>query len=212
MLEIRSYSVGPLATNSYLLISSQTSSTLLFDPGDDGDFLSQEIISHSLALEGILLTHAHFDHLLGLLPLHLNFPSAPIYLHEADEFLYRQAVASAIHWVGQGYSPDPPPSLNPHTLLNSLSGKLKISSAFSPIVIPTPGHTPGSVCYHFPEDNLLFSGDTLFAGAVGRTDLSYSRPLDLATSLAKLKHLPGGTQVYPGHGQPTTVKQELDLL
>lgn len=194
------HQVGPLSTNSYL-VSDHESQAFLIDPGDDGDYLSEQITRQNLSLSHILLTHGHFDHVLGLLPLHLNFPDADIYLHPADHFIYQQATSSATHWVGQGYSPDPPP---PFTSTTSLPSNLEL--------LETPGHTPGSVCFYDRNNNWLFSGDILFQGAVGRTDLSYSSPLKLANSLQRLTNLPGDTIVYPGHGPSTTLSQEIKNL
>lgn len=219
MPKVKVFPVGPLSTNCYLVSSNGKACLrrqgILIDPGEDGDFLSNQILEENLDLQAILLTHGHFDHVLGLLPLHLNFPSVPIYLHPTDHFLYKKAVSSAKHWIGDGYSPDPPPSVkglsSTGDLANDQVGTPKVggeSLLFSLTVLPTPGHTPGSVCFHFPQDNLLFSGDTLFKNAVGRTDLSYSDPDALKTSIKTLSQLPPDTVVYPGHGNPTTIGDE----
>lgn len=199
MPRVQVFPVGPLETNCYLL--SSEGQGILIDPGEDGDFLSEKLTHQNLTLEAILFTHAHFDHILGLLSLHLNFPQAPIYLNQADHFLYKKAASSAVHWVGEGYSPDPLPPVT------SVSPTLP-EIVNSPVLIPTPGHTPGSVCFYFPANNLLFSGDTLFKNGVGRTDLSYSDPNLLKSSLKALLKLPKETIVYPGHGNSTTIMEE----
>lgn len=195
-MELLTFSVGPLAANCYLLWNETTLEATIIDPGDDGDFLSEKIIALGLNLKQILLTHGHFDHVLGLLPLHLNFPEAKIYLNQEDKFLYDQAEKSAKHWV-PGYSPDPVPD----NLVTTPPDLVK--------TIATPGHTPGSVCYYLKAENWLFTGDTLFQGSVGSTNHKYSSPLKLSQSLAKLKQLPGETVIYPGHGEPSTIKIEL---
>jgi len=77
--------------------------------------------------------------------------------------------------------------------------------------LPTPGHTPGSICFYFPEDKIIFTGDTLFAGAIGRTDLSYSSKGDMKTSLKLLASLPEEVTVYPGHGEETIIANEIGI-
>lgn len=201
-LEIKTYTLGDLATNCYLLWSPQTEQAALIDPADDGGFLSEEIVRAGLHLEKIILTHGHFDHVLGLLEVKLNFPEASIYLHPADHFLIQQAVQSAAHWLHRQVDPVPLPDQE------LLPGETIDLADQTFTILHTPGHTPGSIVLYSQEQGLMLSGDTLFKQAVGRTDFRYSSPQDLKLSLAKLFRLRAETLVLPGHGEATSLGEE----
>lgn len=203
MLTIRTLTVGDLESNCYLVSDSISRDTLIIDPGDDADFITDTITNEKLKPIAIILTHGHFDHVLGCLELKLNF-DIPIYLHKNDEKLYTSANQSALHWLKKKTLKVPP--------INRFikeGNEIKVGEE-KLIVIETPGHTPGSVCL-YDGNKYLFTGDTLFKDAVGRTDFSYSKPLQLIKSLAKIKKLPPETIVYPGHGEPTTTTKELSF-
>lgn len=171
-MEITTLTVGPLQTNCYLLSHSQTNQTIIIDPGEEADFITQEIIQKKLKPTLIFLTHGHFDHVLGSLELKLNF-NLPLALHPKDLSLYQKAPQSALHWINQSGAPVPPPDI-------LLSPEDTLPSPFSDFtVIHTPGHTPGGVSLYSSQHNLLFSGDTLFHQGVGRTDFSYSSSSNL---------------------------------
>lgn len=217
MLSIQTLTVGDLQTNCYLVSSGDE--TLIIDPGDDADFITDTITNEKLKPTAIVLTHAHFDHVLGCLELKLNF-NIPILLHKNDLKLYSSANRSALHWLKKKTLRVPPIDQ-----FIKEGDEIKVG-AEKLTVIETPGHTPGSICLFstFPSpgertprgwpDGLprggrnatptLFTGDTLFADGVGRTNFSYSQPLQLTKSLAKLFRLPSETIIYPGHG-PTAI-------
>lgn len=175
--------------NCYLFFDPQTRDCAIIDPGDEGDFITEEILRLQLKPVCIILTHGHFDHCLACLELKLNF-NLPIYLNPQDVFLYQNAAKSAAR-----FSSAPPLKLPPS---QSLPNSLKIGSAML-TVIHTPGHTPGSVClYSKPH---LFSGDTLFADSVGAVDHAYSSAKDLQKSLKTIRKLPSGTECFSGHGE-----------
>ena len=200
MLNIQTLTVGDLTANCYLVTDPATSDTLIIDPGDDADFITETIINQKLKPTAIILTHGHFDHVLGCLELKLNF-NLPIYLHQADAKLYTSANRSAAHWLKKKSLKVPPVDqfIKEGDEIKIGSEKLK--------VIETPGHTPGGISLYDGTKN-LFSGDTIFKDGVGRTDFSYSSPLQLTKSLDRLFKLPGETTIYPGHGEPTTVGVE----
>ncbi|MCL4208717.1 MBL fold metallo-hydrolase [Patescibacteria group bacterium] len=202
-LIIQSYCLGDLATNAYLVWNKKTLNATLIDPADSGDFLSEEILHHQLKLEKIVLTHGHFDHCLGLLEVKLNFPNAPVLMNSEDQFLIKNAQKNAKHWLNREVDPVPIPD-------QDLARKTDIEIAGVNFeIIPTPGHTPGSVSFYSLEEKVLFSGDTLFKQAVGRTDFSYSSPEELKLSLKKLFVLPKETKVLSGHGEETTIGAEV---
>lgn len=197
-LEIHQYTLGTLDTNCYLLHHPGSHTVWIVDPADDGDFLSEEVERLGAQPGAIILTHGHCDHVLGLLPLRLNYPDTPIYCHPDDHFLIERAQESARHWFG--YTPDPVP-MPTHTLA---AGQTIELGAVEFEVLEVPGHTPGSVALFAQHQNepapLLISGDVIFKNGVGRSDFSYARPLQLERSIATLLALDPHTLCLPGHG------------
>ncbi|MEK7064489.1 MAG: MBL fold metallo-hydrolase [Patescibacteria group bacterium] len=191
MLSIKTLPVGDLTANCYLV--SNGNKCIIIDPGDDADFITETIANEKLTPIAIVLTHGHFDHVLGCLELKLNF-DVPILLHKNDLKLYSSANQSALHWLKKKTLKVPPVDQ-----FIKEGDKIKVGGEVL-TVIETPGHTPGSICLYDGTKN-LFSGDTIFKDGVGRTDFSYSSPLQLTKSLDKLSKLPKETIVYPGHGE-----------
>lgn len=220
MLAIDKLTVGDLEANCYLVSSEVSPRTvarrdssevipirnecIIIDPGDDADFIADTITHEKLKPTAIVLTHGHFDHVLGCLELKLNF-GIPIYLHEKDKKLYSSANQSALHWLKKKTLKVPPIDR-----FIKEGDKIKIGDE-QLTVIETPGHTPGSLCLYDGKRN-LFTGDTLFKDGVGRTDFSYSRPLQLIKSLDKLKKLPESTIIYPGHGDSAILSETGSLI
>lgn len=203
-LHYTSFTLGELATNCILLWDDSTNETVIIDPAASGDFIVQEVLNRQLTPTAIWLTHGHFDHVLGLLEVATAF-DLPIWLHQADTFLLAQAAASAQHWLH--ITPDPVP---PATHFWQEGDQLWVGN-HQCTVLHTPGHTPGSVSVYSETNDVLVSGDTLFKGTIGRTDFSYSDPKQMQKSLKKLLALPPATLVLPGHGEATTIKNELTL-
>ena len=202
-LRIESFSLGPLQTNAYLVMEENGSRAFVIDPGMGPEKLLKRIEASGAAVEAIVLTHAHFDHMAGVEAVR-KAAGCPVYLHdlEADWMTDARKNGSA-RW------PDvtPPIAAEPaeHALEDGMTLKL-IGLEFR--VIHTPGHSPGSVS--LLHGSHLFAGDVLFRQSVGRTDLPGGRAADLEHSIrGKLYKLPPDTRVYPGHGPQTTIGYEM---
>lgn len=202
---VKKFTTGPIDTNSYLLICPSSKSAVVIDVGQDS---AQELNSyaerHQLKLEKILLTHSHWDHIAGLSHLK-NHLDIPVYVHQDDEnnIINPGSDGLLLFIPIQGVKVDH--YLKDEEVINT--GDLRIK------VIHTPGHTPGGVCFYLEEQKMLFSGDTLFQEAIGRMDLPTAcSPLKMIESLKKLETLPQETIIYPGHGEKTTIKQELSNI
>jgi glyoxylase-like metal-dependent hydrolase (beta-lactamase superfamily II) len=202
MLCYESFTLGPLDTNTYLLWDAESTAAIIVDPADDGEFLSSVILEKQLSLQAIWLTHAHIDHVLGLLELKLNF-GVPVYLHPADDFLLKQAHQSAKHWFKKTIPPLPPADVE----LEAGSTVHLGSTQF--MCLHVPGHTPGSIAFYCEADGTLLGGDVLFAHGVGRTDFSYASILDLRSSLSTLAQLPNNITLMPGHGESLNLGEAL---
>ena len=186
--------VGGFEVNCSIL--SENGKAWIVDPGQEADCIIDLLAKKGLEPAAVLLTHAHFDHIGAIPGLLGKFPDLSVYVHEKDVPMFG-------HPLNQ-LPPEYPSFAKPKNLksLESLGGLGGLE------VIETPGHTPGGVCYYFPKDKLLLSGDTLFAGSVGRTDLPGGDMATLMDSLRKLVTLLDDTLVIPGHGSHTTITAE----
>ena len=204
-MEIKTFEVGSFGTNMYLV--SGESGLLLIDPACSSLY-EQQMLYRSVNEAGltILATHGHLDHLWGAAWACEQWHT-PVLMHEAD-IPMAKAMQAQYDLFGIGGTPVPfplePLPLNPSIHHSAAEPRLIPSLK----ILPTPGHTPGSVCFYFPEDKVLFSGDTLFQMGYGRTDLPGGDIQQLWHSLDLLLALPPETVVYPGHGAPTTIAAE----
>ncbi len=190
--------VGNLGTNCYIVKYSDCRDAVVIDPGADLTVIQDALHRADAVCRLILLTHGHFDHILAVGDLRNS--KAPVAIHERDaHMLTERDMFSAII----PYDPRP---FEPAEYTFSKEGEYSING-FDFYVIPTPGHTPGSVCYVF--DGMMFTGDTLFKNSIGRTDLGGDEDA-MMRSLRALRNLPGDYDVYPGHDRPTTLQDERD--
>lgn len=180
--------LGAYQTNCYLVWQEGCKRCLLIDPGYVSPAVMQQLTQRDLHLEAILLTHGHFDHVGGVRAL-AEATGCRVFLCKEDAALPEAWTGGPLYYTGFYAEAD-------HLTIADL--------AFT--VLHTPGHTPGSVCLLF--DEALFSGDTLFAGSCGRTDLPGGNSAQIMNSLARLAALPGDYPVFPGHGESTTLSQE----
>ena len=199
MLNVYTLTVGPLQENCYLLFDADTRQAVLIDPGDEAARIIAAL--DGCELTAIWLTHAHFDHIGALAEVHRKF-LVPVYLHPDDRKLFNQAAESAAFF---GLTLEQP-VLTPLPLLHNQTLTL---AAHEATCLFTPGHAPGHMAFYLPAQNLVFAGDALFQGSVGRTDLPGSDPAQLLASIRrKLLALPDETRVLPGHGPETTIGAE----
>jgi glyoxylase-like metal-dependent hydrolase (beta-lactamase superfamily II) len=209
MLRIITLSLGQLQTNCYLAYDDQTKETLIIDPADDGQYILSQINKHDLKPTAIIATHCHFDHVLASLELKHTL-QIPFLVHSTDKFLLKQTQSSARHWLN--IKVDPPAQPDGYIDNQTDLKKFLKANSYKLKAIHTPGHTPGSVCFYSRKDNLMFTGDTIFAnGSIGRTDFSYSSSKDLAKSIKKIFTYPDETTIYPGHGKTSTIGTEKQI-
>lgn len=202
-MEVRSMVLGVVGTNCYCLINKDSKEAIVVDPGDKGEMIAEQIRKNDLVLKAILLTHGHFDHIKGADALRAE-TGARIYALDAEQRLLMDPslnLSNSMGGFGGGYTVAADEFVRDGDILE-LAG-------FSIRCIATPGHTAGGVCYYIASENLLISGDTLFAGSVGRTDFPTGSMSELIKSAKeKLLVLPDNTIVLPGHGEETTIADE----
>lgn len=199
-LIIKHYVVGPVQTNCYFAIHTETKETLIIDPGASPKQLAQKAKDEGCKPVAVLLTHGHFDHATGAEELAEEF-DIPIYAHEAEQEVLEDEQKNASWMMGENQTFHADIFLKDEQEMD-LAG-------FHIRVLFTPGHTQGGCCYYFPYEDVVFSGDTLFAASVGRTDLPTGSASQLIRSInSKLMTLPDNTSVLTGHGDPTTIETE----
>ncbi len=194
----RSLEVGELATNCYLFYDEAGRQCLVIDPGAEAEAILAWIAEQKLLPQAVVLTHAHPDHLEAAAAVTGHF-RIPLWVHEADEKLLSSPAGrdlAAMFGVK-------PPAVN--RLL--VDGDRLRAGSLELEVVHSPGHSPGSILLH--GAGLLFTGDTLFKGDVGRTDLPGGSEDDLRRSLDKIREFPPQTVILPGHGPASVLEQEL---
>ena len=199
-MKVEKFVTGIISTNCYLAINEETKQAVVIDPAACPSYLMSHIKSEGLNVEAILLTHGHFDHIMGIDGFLSEF-DVPVYVHEDDADAMEDPVLNQSSTYTSGYTFGKARYLRDRQTLE-LAG-------YTFQVIHTPGHTKGGCCYYVASEDVLFSGDTLFQNSVGRTDFVNSSTSDLVHSVReKLFLLPDDTIVYPGHMGETKIGHE----
>ncbi len=195
---IRNLVVGPLESNCFVIADEKTREALVIDPGDEPDKILDFITGNNLEVKYIVCTHAHFDHV-GAVPEIKKETGAKIIIHRDELDMYQRSKDLAALWT---YELDPLPEPDIFVVEGD---KLEIGDVKFEI-LHTPGHSPGGICIY--GEGILLTGDTLFAGSVGRTDFPGGDIEKLKRSFKKLMALPDETKVLPGHGPQSTIGNE----
>ena len=195
------FSVGPIQENCFLFRRDGSDRALIVDPGDEAERLLAAIDELGVALDGILLTHTHFDHVGAVAPI-ARATGAEVWVPEIEKGVLAD-IDSYVPWPEFG-------PFESWDAEHTLTGGEKLELAgFEIDVLFTPGHSPGHVTFHVPDEQAVFSGDVLFQGSVGRTDLPGGDPQVLMETLKTLAAtLPDETVVHPGHMGITTIGAE----
>ncbi len=188
MTQVYTLPLGAYQTNCYVVHPEGRNDCIVIDPGYEAGEILRFLDSKGLTLNAILLTHGHFDHVGAVRDL-VAVTDCPVYLHPEDTAMPPQMTAGPLYYT--------------HSLTG---GETLLLCGLTIGVLHTPGHTPGSVCFQI--GTLLFTGDTLFAGSCGRTDLPGGNWQTIKKSLAFLRNLQAPYQVFPGHGEATTLEKE----
>jgi glyoxylase-like metal-dependent hydrolase (beta-lactamase superfamily II) len=199
-MDVRMFTVGPVAENCYLLRRDDSDRALIVDPGDEAERILRPVQELGLTVEAILITHCHFDHIGAVAPV-ARETGAPVYCPQIEV----PVLADIMSWVPGPFGP-----FESYEADETVAGGETLELAGLELdVIFTPGHSPGHVTYSVRDEDAIFSGDVLFQGSVGRVDLPGG---DWETLLESIRTLvdahPAETAVYPGHMGPTTLGAE----
>nr|WP_291234329.1 MBL fold metallo-hydrolase [Frisingicoccus sp.] len=199
-LAIRMMVLGPVQTNCFFLINEDTKEVLVIDPADHAQKIIEWMKSENLKPVAILLTHGHFDHIMGVEGIRKEY-GIPVYASRDEVDVLAKPQLNVSTMMGAYLSMNADELFCDGDVLELAGMKLK--------VISTPGHTIGSVCFYIEEEKVLISGDTLFEASVGRTDFPTGSSRQLIESIkTRLFILPDDTSVFPGHGGTTSIGYE----
>ena len=199
-LELQQMVLGPVYTNCYIAKNKETGEALIIDPADSPSKIELKVNAMGARPVAVLLTHGHFDHIMGVEAVREKY-QIPVYACRQEEEMLREPSVNMTDQMGKSCS------IRPDVFLDDL--QVFEAAGFSIQMIHTPGHTKGSCCYYLKEEGVLFSGDALFCGSVGRTDFPGGSASQIRNSLHRLlAALPDDTSVYPGHDTSTTIGYE----
>lgn len=199
-MKVEKFVTGIISTNCYVVSNEETKEAVIVDPAACPSSILNYIKEKELKIVAILLTHGHFDHTMGLNGF-LERYDVPVYAHEQEESTLKEpalnlsgSYTSGFSFSGASYIQD---------------GQVLSLAGYDFLVLYTPGHTPGGVCYYVEKEKVLFSGDTLFQNSVGRTDFPGSSMAELIRGIReKILTLPDDVKVYPGHMGETMIGYE----
>ena len=202
-IKIKQLTLGMAATNAYLVGDTDSSEAVLIDPVDNAEALLEAAQSEGWTIKLILATHAHFDHVLASKSIK-EMTSAPFYIHEDCAEWLRQLPSQGRYFGLQTF----PEAAKPDRLLTTESEDIQLAGLHFRTLY-TPGHAPGHLSFYMPAEKIVFSGDSLFAGSIGRVDLPGGDYHVLMNAIVtQLMTLDDDVQVLPGHMQSTTIGQE----
>jgi len=203
-LEITCLSLGPVGTNCYIVVDAATREAVVIDPGWDAHLIVDRAEKMKAKMRAVWLTHSHFDHIGGVAGL-VRTLNIPVALHSKEMPLYKMRGGAKL--FGLDIDEPPEPKIKLEEYVNG-DRRLEIGSLKFEVLY-LPGHTQGHVAFYQKDDGVIFSGDVLFQGSIGRTDLPGGNYEQLISSIqTQLLTLPDSTIVYSGHGEPTTVGEE----
>jgi len=202
MMEIITLVLGPVETNTYIVADPASQQAVVIDPAWDGDQIARQANEHGWKICQLWLTHAHFDHLAGVAGIAKQItPAPPVALHPQDFSLWDLNGGAAL--FGMHVDPGPRPSIKLEADQVLQIGSLRFEVRLA------PGHTPGHVVFYSAAEKVLFCGDVIFSGSIGRTDLPGGDYRQLLESIrTQILSLPDETRLFPGHGPESTVGQE----
>ncbi|MBO4395539.1 MAG: MBL fold metallo-hydrolase [Eubacterium sp.] len=198
---VKMLTVGPVATNCYVLYREGADVCAVIDPGASGDRIAEFLKKEGLRPEVILLTHGHFDHYEGVPELTARMGGKVYILDKEKELISDPHMNGSLGLMGNGSAIEPEFTVR--------DGEVLSAAGFDFKVIHTPGHTGGGCCYYVEDEDLLFAGDTIFMESIGRTDLPTGNMREILDSIReKILTLPDQTRIMPGHGPVTDVAYE----